>query len=217
MLPILFTILVISQPATPDATRAAKWEKEIVAIEKRLAEKPPVKGGMFFAGSSTMRLWDVKKAFPELNANNVGFGGSDIRDSTTFAARILLPFEPKTILFYAGDNDIANNRTPEQVRDDFAAFTAVIHAKLPKAQILFLAIKPSVKRWNLYDVQKKANAFVKQNCEKNPLLKYIDTIPATLGTDGTPDPELLQKDGLHLSEKGYTKWNDLVRTALKDS
>ena len=217
MLPILLTLMTVSQLVSPEAERAAKWEKEIVAIEKRLAEKPPAKGSVFFAGSSTMRLWDVKKAFPELNANNVGFGGSDIRDSTTFAARILLPFEPKTIVFYAGDNDIANQRTPEQVRDDFAAFTATIHAKLPKAQILFLAIKPSVKRWSLYDVQKKSNAFVKQNCEKNPLLKYIDTIPATLGSDGTPDPELLQKDGLHLSEKGYAKWNDLVRTALKNS
>ncbi len=214
MLPILFALLAISQP---DAARAAKWEKEIVAIEKRLAEKPPAKGGVFFAGSSTMRLWDVKKSFPELNAINVGFGGSDIRDSTTFAARILLPFEPRAILFYAGDNDIANKRTPEQVRDDFAAFTVTIHAKLPKTQILFLAIKPSVSRWKLYDVQTQANAFVKQACTKNPLLKYIDTIPATLGRDGTPDPELLQKDGLHLSEKGYAKWNDLVRTALKDS
>ena len=215
MLPILLTLMTVSQLVSPEAERAAKWEKEIVAIEKRLAEKPPAKGSVFFAGSSTMRLWDVKKAFPELNSNNVGFGGSDIRDSTTFAARILLPFEPKTIVFYAGDNDIANKRTPEQVRDDFAAFTATIHAKLPKAQILFLAIKPSVKRWSLYDVQKKSNAFVKQNCEKNPLLKYIDTIPATLGSDGTPDPELLQKDGLHLSEKGYAKWNDLVRTAIE--
>ena len=215
MLSILLTLMTVSQLVSPDAERAAKWEKEIVAIEKRLAEKPPAKGSVFFAGSSTMRLWDVKKAFPELNSNNVGFGGSDIRDSTTFAARILLPFEPKTIVFYAGDNDIANKRTPEQVRDDFAAFTATIHAKLPKAQILFLAIKPSVKRWSLYDVQKKSNAFVKQNCEKNPLLKYIDTIPATLGSDGTPDPELLQKDGLHLSEKGYAKWNDLVRTAIE--
>ena len=56
---------------------------------------------------------------------------------------------------------------------------------------------------------------MKQNCEKNPLLKYIDTIPATLGRDGTPDPELLQKDGLHLSDKGYAKWNELVRTALE--
>ncbi len=214
MLPILLAIMAVSQP---DVARAAKWEKEIVAIEKRLAEKPPAKGGVFFAGSSTMRLWDVKKAFPELNASNVGFGGSDIRDSTTFAARILLPFEPKTILFYAGDNDIANKRTPEQVRDDYAAFTATIHAKLPKTQILFLAIKPSVSRWKLYEVQKKANEFVKQSCMKNPLLKYIDTIPATLGSDGTPDPELLMKDGLHLSEKGYAKWNDLVRTALKDS
>ena len=93
-----------------------KWEKEIAGIEKRLTDAPPKKGGTLFAGSSSIRLWKLQEPFP--GAINVGFGGSVIRDSTHFAGRIILPHEPARIFFYAGDNDVASKRTPEQVRDD---------------------------------------------------------------------------------------------------
>ena len=108
--------------AEPQPDPFAKWEKEIAGIEKRLKDAPPKPDGVVFAGSSSIRLWDVKKSFFDLAATNVGFGGSEIRDSTHFAARIILPCKPSAIVFYAGDNDVANKRTPKQVADDFAEF-----------------------------------------------------------------------------------------------
>src|SRR5690242_6562775 len=98
---VLLAALAPAQP--PAADKFAKWEKEIARIEKRLKEDPPAKGGVAFAGSSSIRLWDLKKSFPELNAANLGFGGSQVPDNTHFAPRILLPLEPRTVVFYAGD------------------------------------------------------------------------------------------------------------------
>ena len=203
------TAFAQKEPASP----FEKWEKEIAGIEKRLTDAPPTKGGVLFAGSSSVRLWKLAEPFP--GATNVGFGGSVVRDSTHFAARIVLPHEPATVVFYAGDNDIANSRKPEQVRDDFRAFAKVVHEKLPKTRILWLAIKPSVKRWEMYDTQKTANALVKELCGKDDRLAYVDTVTPMLGTDGQPLPDLFVKDGLHLSEKGYALWNDLVKKHLK--
>lgn len=191
----------------------AKWEKEIAGIEKRLTDAPPKKGGVLFVGSSSIRLWKLKEAFP--NATNVGFGGSVIRDSTHFASRIILPHEPAMIFLYAGDNDVASKRTPEQVRDDFTAFAKLIHEKLPKTRILYLAIKPSLKRWGQYETQTKANAMVKAVCAKDDRLTYLDTVTPMLGTDGKPKPELFVKDGLHMSDKGYAIWNEIVKKHLK--
>jgi lysophospholipase L1-like esterase len=211
MLPLALALVVAQPPADP----FAKWEKEVAGIEKRLAANPPKPGGVLFAGSSTIRLWDTKAAFPDLAPTNVGFGGSQIPDSTHFAGRLILPHKPATIVFYAGDNDIAAKRTPEQVRDDFRAFADTVHKTLPDTRILFLAIKPSVKRWNLYDVQTKANALVKAVCDADRRLKYIDTVPLTVGADGKPDPALFREDGLHLSAKGYAAWAAAVRAALR--
>jgi lysophospholipase L1-like esterase len=204
--------VVLGQAPPPD--RFARWEKEVAAVEKRLADKPPARGGVVFAGSSSIRLWDVAKAFPGRSVANCGFGGSDIRDNTHFAPRLVLPPEPSAVVFYAGDNDLANGRTPVQVRDDFRAFAARVHAALPKARILFVAVKPSPKRWALFGEQTRANALVKELCAADERLTFVDVVPAMLGRDGKPIPELFAKDELHLSPKGYEVWTAAVAKAL---
>ena len=64
---------------------------------------PPKPGAVFFAGSSSIVKWDLKKSFPDKGYVNVGFGGSQIPDSTHFAPRILAPYAPGTVVFYAGE------------------------------------------------------------------------------------------------------------------
>jgi lysophospholipase L1-like esterase len=209
------TVLTLLLAADPNPKEFTKWEKEIGKIEEQLKANPPAKGGVFFAGSSTMRLWNLEKSFPDQGYVNVGFGGSEVRDSTHFAERILIAYEPKTIVFYAGDNDINSKRTAEQVRDDFAAFAKLIRTKLPKTRIVYLPIKPSIARWKLYDEQKKANGYVKKMAEEDKLLTYVDLVPVTLGADGRPKPEYFVKDGLHLSDAGYAAWVVLVKKALE--
>jgi lysophospholipase L1-like esterase len=214
---VAVTILVSVGAAQPpkDDARAAKWEKEVAAIEKRQTEKPPDKGGIVFAGSSTIRLWDLAKLFPDWNATNSGFGGSEIRDSTIFADRLILKHEPRAIVFYAGDNDVNSGRKPEQVLTDFQAFAKHVHEKLPKTRIYFLSIKSSVARWKQFETQSKANALVQEHCTKDERLIYVDLVAVTLGGDRQPKPEFFVKDGLHLSEEGYRAWTAKVKLVVK--
>jgi lysophospholipase L1-like esterase len=205
--------VALSQSKEED--RAAKWDKEIAALEKKQADKPPAKGGIVFAGSSTIRLWDTDKAFPDWHAVNSGFGGSEIRDVTHFADRLILKHEPRTIVFYAGDNDINSGRSPAQVLADFRAFTETVHKASPKSRIYFIAIKPSPARWAKYETQVKANAAVKELCGQDERLNYIDVVSPLLGKDGQPREELYAKDKLHLSKAGYEVLNAAVRTSLK--
>lgn len=191
---------------------AGKWDKEVAAIEKRNQDAAP--GGIVFAGSSSIRLWDVKKSFPDRSVVNAGFGGSQIRDCTQFAARLVTVHKPAAVVFYAGDNDIGAGRTAEQVRDDFAAFADAVHKEAPKCRVWFVAVKPSPKRWAKYDTQTKANALVKTLCEKDATLGFIDVVPAMLGPDGKPIPELFTKDDLHMTPKGYEVWTAAVNKAL---
>jgi lysophospholipase L1-like esterase len=215
---LLLAVSVVAVPADPqpdkDAERFARWETEVAAIEARLAEKPPQPGGVVFAGSSTIRLWDLNTSFPNAGYVNVGFGGSQIPDSTHFAARLIAPHKPKVVVFYAGDNDIALGRTAEQVLADFKTFCAAVHTTVPKCRVVFLAIKPSLARWKRFDEQKKANALVREFCATDERLAFVDTVPLMLGPDGMPVASLYVKDGLHLSPAGYEKWTAAVRAAL---
>ena len=145
---------------------------------------------------------------------NRGFGGSHTSDVNHFAERIVLKYAPRTIVFYAGDNDIADGKTPEQVAGDFEKFVEIIHAKLPNANIIYLPIKPSLARWQLWPKMQETNALVKNFTNGKSHLSYVDTATPMLGSDGKPRPEIFLDDGLHMNDQGYQIWSELLRDRL---
>lgn len=48
----------------------------------------------------------------------------------------------RKVVFYAGDNDIQAQRTPEQIAADFAAFENTVHAALPATEIGTSMMRP---------------------------------------------------------------------------
>ncbi len=192
-----------------------RWDNAIAAFEQTDQDNPPAKNAVLFAGSSSIVFWDLKKSFPEVETINRGFGGSQIADTTHFADRIILKTRPRTIVFYAGDNDLAHARSPAQVCDDFRCFVATVQKELPKTKIVFIGIKPSPARWKLVEQQKQANSLIESYCKADARLLFIDTFPAMLGDDDMPRPGLFRKDNLHLNAKGYELWNSLLKPTLK--
>ena len=193
----------------------SRWEKAIQQFEKADAEKAPPQGAVLFIGSSSIRMWDTEKYFPDIATINRGFGGSQIADSLQFAHRIAIPYRPKVIAFYAGDNDLAAGKTPEVVSADYQEFVKKVHAKLPDTRIVFVAIKPSISRWNLVDKVRSANGLIREFSDQNDLLAFVDIDTPMIGGDGKPKQELFIADGLHLSAEGYELWTKLLNPFLK--
>jgi len=73
-------------------------------------------------GSSSVRSWNLSKSFPDLPTINHEFGGSQIADTVYFTDRIVWPFKPAIIVFYAGDNDIAGGKSAARTSADFRKF-----------------------------------------------------------------------------------------------
>lgn len=200
----------------PQKNPPTRWEGTIEKFEAADEKSPPKPGGVLFIGSSSIRLWNLRESFPEVeNTINRGFGGSHMGDSTHYAERIATAYQPRVIVVYAGDNDIAAGKSPERVLKDYQAFVKKIHAELPKTRIAYIAIKPSISRWKLVDKMRSANALIKKETESDERLSFVDIDTPMIGEDGTPRKELLAKDGLHLSPQGYKIWSDLVRPHLQ--
>jgi len=180
------------------------WEKEISAFEKSDATNPPPKGALLFAGSSTIRYWTtLAKDFPEHRVINRGFGGSQIIDSTHFADRIIIPYAPSAIFFRAGGNDIAADKSPEQVFTDFKDFVATVHRKLPDTEINFMSWNPTILRWENRDKEKTLNNLIEEFAKTTPHVKYIDIYNMSLGANGEPRPDIFRSDKLHFNAEGY--------------
>jgi lysophospholipase L1-like esterase len=212
----LIVSLGLVLPSIP--TRAAdfeKWEKEIAAYEQADRTSPPAKGGLLFIGSSTIRLWKtLAQDFPQHRVLNRGFGGSQIVDSTHFAERIIFPYVPRMILLRAGGNDIHAGKSPELVFSDFRAFVAKLQERLPDTQIAYIALSPSIARWDEKEKGAALNRMVREYCGQITGVKYIASDSVSLGPDGKPRPELFVNDKLHFSPAGYKLLAESVRPHL---
>jgi lysophospholipase L1-like esterase len=136
-------------------------------------------------------------------------------ESVHFAERFILKHEPRIIALYAGDNDIAAGKSPNQVAADFKQFVKTVRRKLPKTRIIFISIKPSIKRWNQAEKMKTANSLIERQCREDKRLVFLDIFTPMLGDNGKPRPELFIKDGLHLNEAGYKLWTATIKPHLK--
>ena len=192
-----------------------RWEKTIRSFEAQDRAFPPPKNEILFIGSSSIRLWDLTKSFPGVAMINRGFGGSEIADSIQFASRIILPYRPRSVVLYAGDNDVARGKTPATVLADFKTLVTLIHAELPRTNIVFIAIKPSIARWGLVETMRKANRAIDAFTETDERLSYVDIDTPMLGADGKPDAALFVDDGLHLNGAGYAIWGEQLLPHLR--
>ena len=215
----LFAVPGVLSPQLIAQNNQDRWEPAIKKFEDGDKVSPPPQNAIVFIGASSIVRWNLKESFPELGAQaiNRGFGGSLAADSTRYADRVVIPYKPRMVVFYAGDNDVEANHTPQQIADDFVAFERKVHAALPQTQIVFISIKPSIRRFPWIEQIKGANALVKQYCATHPNLTFVDIVPQVLGADGKPRKELLVEDGLHMTAAGYKIWNDALRPILQSS
>lgn len=201
-------------PASPEGPE--RWEADIRAFEEADRLDPPPAAGVVFVGSSSIRLWDtLDEDFAGVDVINRGFGGSHMSDAVHFVDRIVLPYEPRQVVVYAGDNDLWDEKTPQRVLEDFRLLVERIHARLPETRVSFIAVKPSLARWSIADRVREANRLVSEYAASDPRIDYIDVFTPMLGADGVPRAELLVEDELHLSPAGYDVWLEVVEPFVR--
>lgn len=187
------------------------YEAEVRFLEARRAEFPPPEGAIVFYGSSSVRLWGtLADDFPDLPVVNLGFGGSTLAACAHFYGRLVGPLEPHALLIYAGDNDLGDGRSPEEVLGSYHALNAAVEYHHGGLRLGFLSLKPSPARWHLVERFRAANALLRSQVEARPGGFWIDVFEPMLGANGRPRQELYAADGLHLSAAGYHLWAELV-------
>lgn len=198
----------------PDPSR---FEKDIQAFEAESKVVPPPQGAIVGIGSSSMRMWTaIQEDLAPLMIIHRGFGGSMMNDALYFADRIVLPYRPRAVLLYEGDNDAAIGIPPEKIRETFDAFVTKIHQALPNTRIYVIAIKPSILRWNIWGTMQRANELLKAACDADTLLTFIDIATPMLDEKQEPKSGIFLGDNLHMNEKGYKIWKETIRPVLME-
>lgn len=209
----------VAAGAEPAAANANRWEQSIAKLEEGLRASPPPKGAVLFLGSSSIVGWNTKKSFPDLPTVNCGFGGSQMSDAARYVDRLVIPWKPRVLVVYSGDNDLKAGKSPEQVRDDFRTLAEKVHAQLPQTKIVLIGVKPSIARWNLIEKIRTANkllaAYAAQDAQQRIL--FVDVEPLMLDAEGRPRAEIFKDDGLHLNAEGYALWSKKIAPLIEAS
>lgn len=207
--PAVAPVRIAASPVNP-------YESAIAAFEAADRVRPPAACSTLFLGSSSMRLWSsLASDFSDRPVINRGFGGSRIADSIHYFDRIVTPYRPRAIVFYAGENDLDEGRTPQDVFGDFALFLARKRERLGNTPVWFVSIKPSPTRWAQRGAQIEVNAKVQELARYAEDLGFIDVASPMLTPGGLPK-EIFGPDRLHMRPAGYRIWTAVVRAALQD-
>ncbi len=215
------TILVFAWVASTSLAAAGapdpnpgRWAKAIELFELQDRKNTFPDDAILFVGSSSIMFWPTALAFPGRPVINRGFGGSHLSDVNHFFDQVVKPYKPAIIVLYAGDNDIAQGKSPEQVLADFREFSRRVRAASQSTRVLFLSIKPSIARWELWPVMAEANRLIHGYIKEQPNMTYVDLAGPLLNEDGEPKTVYVA-DGLHLNAFGYALWTEALAPLLE--
>lgn len=173
-------------------------------------QNPPPEHEILFVGSSSFRMWDhLNESFPGYKIINRGFGGSQLTDVIRYFYDIILPYHPRQVVIYCGENDLMDVSAHE-VSVRFQTLFGMIRKNLPDATIDFVSIKPSPSRMAIRDKVIAANQMIKNFITAQPKSKYIDVYHQMMDKNGKEYEGIFKDDMLHLNAKGYAIWQKVI-------
>lgn len=174
---------------------------------------PPPKNAVLFLGSSSFTLWkDVPNYFPGYTLVNRAFGGSKLIDQIEFIDQLVLPYQPRQVVIYCGENDFAASDTisVQEVVNRFIRLTNLIRDRAPNAKITYISMKPSPSRWYLESKFRSANDQIKDFLYTKPNTSFVNIWDKMLNKELVPDSTLFLEDRLHMNAAGYNIWQKAI-------
>ena len=189
-----------------------EYEADVRELEINLHNKELENKKTILFGSSTFKDWNnANQDLSISNLSNLGFGGSTLVSCRTYFNRIVVPFNPDTMIFYAGDNDIGSGTTADELLSEFMLFTSEVTEKIPHTRCFFVLIKPSVFRKDYLEIILEANDKIKKAINHLGQWKYIDLCSPMLETGYE---KFYGEDPLHMNVLGYSLLSKLIRDEL---
>jgi len=193
------------------------WEKDIQKFEQLDRSEIYPEDAILFAGSSSIRFWtSLEKDMAPYHIIQRGYGGAKLSDFAVYAGRIFNPHPCKAIVLFIA-NDITGtelDKTPKEVAALFRNVLKTIRKKHSSTPVFWIAVTPTASRWKVWPEIQKANSLINDVCDKQRNTYFIKTDYAFLNENGLPKDELFRDDKLHLTEKGYQVWTEIIKKEI---
>lgn len=210
-------VLLLCVVSSHVSAQEPAFYSDIQNFKKKDSVHFPPKQVILFVGSSSFTKWtDVQEYFPKHTIINRGFGGSTLPDVIRYANDIITPYQPKQIVIYCGENDLASSDTitAQMVLERFTQLFYIIRQNNPSVRVAFVSLKPSPSRQHLWTKMVEANQLIKDFLATQKRTAFIDVYARMFNGDGTVMQDIFVEDNLHMNEKGYHIWQKIIEPYL---
>lgn len=212
---ILICIVLIFAAKLSSAQNQPNFYSDVQIIKQydKMFQQPA--NPILFVGSSSIRKWEhLQMAFGSYNIINRGIGGAVINDISYYLKDIVLPYKPRQIVLYVGENDVVSkDATADTILNRTIRLFRGIRAGLPDVPLVYIALKPSPSRDQHVAKAIEANRLIREflSHEKNAV--FLDIFTPMLKA-GKSRPELFVGDMLHMNQQGYDIWEKALKPNL---
>jgi len=216
---IAVSVFALNMLAAQDSTFRGDKVRFQSAIAKFLSEdsvQPPPQRAILFIGSSIFRRWESLRAdMAPLPVFNRAFGGSRTHEVLYYIDRIVVPYQPKIIVYYCGSNDAGGSVPAVKAAANITEFFERVKDRLPETKIFFVSVNRSPARTARWPGIDSINTLIQEYCRRTENRYFIDVNAALFDDQGKPRLDLYLEDRLHFKSASYIEFTKIIKPVLE--
>lgn len=193
-------------------------------IQNLFVAKEMISDNVVFVGDSITNQYALDEFYENIHIVNSGINGNQTSDILSQMNERIYQYNPSKVILLIGTNDLANNKSNEEILNNIRKIIIQIKENRPYAKIYVQSIYPinetiQKEADNLKDYKtnkriSEVNKKLKEIC-KEEKVTYIDTYSALLD-ENKELKRTYTEDGLHLTTLGYIKVTNVLMPYIKD-
>jgi hypothetical protein len=177
----------------------------------------PERGGIVFTGSSIFQFWThLKEQMTPLPVLNTAVAGSVTQDMLNRIGQLVLPYQPRIVVYYCGSNDISLGDDAAPIIQRTKRFVQNLHEKSPNTFLFYTAIQKAPEKRARWDIVEAVNREMERYSREEFNVGYIDLNPVLFDSRNSVRENLFLPDGLHFRPEStaYLEFSRIVKPIL---
>ena len=177
---------------------------------------PEPQNAIVFVGSSIFHFWTtLADDMAPLPVINQAFAGARMHSVFNAMDKLIIPYNPKIIVYYCGSNDINDGAESSDILSGFEKFVSAVKDKLPSTIVYFVSINKAPQKMDKWNVIDDSNHKIKNWCKNTNRPYFIDINPPFI-IEGQSRTDLYLDDRLHFKPEAYQEFTKIIKPILED-
>lgn len=177
----------------------------------------PDHGGIVFTGSSIFQFWThLREQMAPLPVLNRAIAGTVTQDMLNRIGQLVLPYEPRIVVYYCGSNDISAGEDAAAIIERTKLFIKALHENLPNTYFFYTSIQRAPEKRARWNVVEAVNSEMNRYSREAVNVGYIDLNPVLFDSRNQVREDLFLPDGLHFRPEStaYLEFSQIVKPIL---